>query len=138
MVVIFSLMQLSPHKKVTCSYKRMAAVQLFTIVKMIVTVKNKMVKQQSMRIKKRLKVFMRYKAISGSKSTSLKSLKKKLSLHTPDGLTVEKATDTVVLEGQLKGLRLLDLRNVSAAIANNLLCNVCKMQTLTSHKNSLM
>ena len=98
-----------------------------------------MVKQRSVRRKKRPKVFMRYKAISGSKSTSsLKkkakaptTLKKKLSLRAPVAPTVEKATDTVVFGGQLKGLRLLDLGKVSAAIANNMLCNVCKMQTLT-------
>ena len=48
---------------------------------------------------------------------------------------VEKATDTVVFGGRLKGLRLLDLGKVSASIANNMLCNVCKMQTLTVHEN---
>ena len=98
-----------------------------------------MVKQRSVRRKKRPKVFMTYKAISGSKSTSsLKkkakaptTLKKKLSLRTPVAPTVETTADTVVFGGQLKGLRLLDLGKVSAAIANNMLCNVCKMQTLT-------
>ena len=98
-----------------------------------------MVKQRSVRRKKRPKVFMTYKAISGSKSTSLlkkkakapTTLKKKLSLRTPVAPTVETTADTVVFGGQLKGLRLLDLGKVSAAIANNMLCNVCKMQTLT-------